>query len=469
MAAPRKSAAPARTGFPPAPEEGRAARRDYGSRRAPPPPAALGPAGSRSPARGASWEPSALQREVSEIGVLVSVQLCGGCLKTCYSRLATCGSPKINAKFIWVCRENIFRIRKALGDYKLCNLSPQLYYTIGKEQWSLKTSLSVEESLSLDSLSKHLAQLLMSLVKRLKIHLSILKVSVNYFPNSAITLEAIKCALSEKQLNLVTHWVTQQRLTFSEAVGDSIYDSEKVESSNESKCLALAQVTYGQSGTHKKVALCLCIQSRISGAMDYIQQLEHFFSDDYFFLLQNCPSTALIRCFSQQWLRKPPFSSVGTTILSFISANHKKHGFELLEEMSKKNALEQVILNDTVCTLEDWNKIAVACAENKHEKLSQKIVSILTSQDGVFENSPLEDEKDAKIMEHVFWSSVPLCISFHYAESSKGRRISSGSLWRAGRLSTDLLSFNQVQLHRLHTQAKQRRQRRVPKEQDESS
>lgn len=56
MAAPRKSAAPARTGFPPAPEEGRAARRDYGSRRAPPSPAALGHAGSRSPGRGVPWE-----------------------------------------------------------------------------------------------------------------------------------------------------------------------------------------------------------------------------------------------------------------------------------------------------------------------------------------------------------------------------------------------------------------------------
>lgn len=32
------------------------------------------------------------------------------------------------------------------------------------------------------------------------------------------------------------------------------------------------------------------------------------------------------------------------------------------------DALEQVILNDTVCTLEDWSKIAVARAENKHEK-----------------------------------------------------------------------------------------------------
>ncbi|KAM9196808.1 clathrin heavy chain linker domain-containing protein 1 [Mergus octosetaceus] len=206
-------------------------------------------------------------------------------------------------------------------------------------------------------------------------------------PNLPVTLEAIKCALSEKQLNLVNHWVTQQRLTFSEAVGDLIYDYGKEEPNNMLECLALAQAAYGHSGAYKKVALCLCKQGRIAGAVDYIQQVEHFSLDDYFFLLENCPSTALIRCLSQQWIRKPPFSSMGATILSFILAEHKKHGFQLLEEMNNKNALEKIILSDTVSTLEDWNKIAVTCAENKHEKLSQKMVSVLTSQDGVFDNS----------------------------------------------------------------------------------
>ncbi|KAM6128279.1 clathrin heavy chain linker domain-containing protein 1 [Pterocles gutturalis] len=64
------------------------------------------------------------------------------------------------------------------------------------------------------------------------------------------------------------------------------------------------------------------------------------------------------------------------------------------------NLIHWIILNDTVCTLEDCNKIAIACAENKHGKLSHKILSILTSQDGVFENL---QSKDARIMEHVFW------------------------------------------------------------------
>ncbi|XP_025930161.1 clathrin heavy chain linker domain-containing protein 1 isoform X4 [Apteryx rowi] len=94
--------------------------------------------------------------------------------------------------------------------------------------------------------------------------------------NSAMTLDAVKCALSEKQLNTVMHWVTQQRLMFSEALGDVIYDYGKVEPSSLSKCLALAQIVYDQSGIHKKVALCLYKQGQIYTAVDYIRQLKPF-------------------------------------------------------------------------------------------------------------------------------------------------------------------------------------------------
>lgn len=87
--------------------------------------------------------------------------------------------------------------------------------------------------------------------------------------------------------------------------------------------------------------------------------------------------------------------------------------------------LEQVIQNDTVCSLEDWNKIAVACAENKHEKLSQEIVSILTSQDGVFENSPLEGEKDARIKNGTRFLVVFVCNNRGSSYSSQAKKPSS--------------------------------------------
>ncbi|XP_053878492.1 clathrin heavy chain linker domain-containing protein 1 isoform X1 [Malaclemys terrapin pileata] len=221
---------------------------------------------------------------------------------------------------------------------------------------------------------------------------------------AAMTLEAIKCALFEKQLNLVMHWVTQQRLTFCEAVGDVIYDYGEVEPFNKSKCLALAQIAYSQCGVHKKAALCLCKQGQICGAMDYIQQFKQLTLDDYLFLLKNCPSIELIHCLTQEWNEKPALLSIGATILSLIETDHKEHGLQLLEEinMGEKNALEQVILNDMVCTLEGWKNIADTCAENKHEKLSQEILSILTSQEGVVQISPFDDDDDVKIMEHVF-------------------------------------------------------------------
>ncbi|XP_075004053.1 clathrin heavy chain linker domain-containing protein 1 [Calonectris borealis] len=212
--------------------------------------------------------------------------------------------------------------------------------------------------------------------------------AAGHLPRSVITLEGIKCALSEKQLNLVTRWVKQQRFTFSEAVGDIIYDYEKVEPSNESKCLALAQVVYGQSGALKEVALCLCKRGRISGAMSYFQQLEHFCLDLISFLFFNS-------VFYNRSIKTV------NDLCSMLTMNSTKL---IRANVGSVNgvvffldALEQVILNDTVYTLEDWRKIAVACAENNHERLSQKIVSILTSQDGMFESSPLEDEKDARL------------------------------------------------------------------------
>ncbi|KGL79725.1 Clathrin heavy chain linker domain-containing protein 1, partial [Tinamus guttatus] len=220
---------------------------------------------------------------------------------------------------------------------------------------------------------------------------------------SAMTLDAVKYALAEKQLNIVMHWVTQERLMFSEALGDVLYDHGKVDPSNLSKCLALAQIVYDQSGVHRKVALCLYKQGQIYTAVDYIRQLEYFSLDDYLFLLENCTATELAYHLGEEWFRNPPLSSLGSTVLALLSTDHRKHGFQLLEEMSKKNTLEQMILNDTVCTVEGWKKIADSCAEDKHEELSQQIISIITSQDGVFESTALEDEKDAVLMEHVFW------------------------------------------------------------------
>ncbi|XP_016846201.1 clathrin heavy chain linker domain-containing protein 1 isoform X1 [Anolis carolinensis] len=218
-----------------------------------------------------------------------------------------------------------------------------------------------------------------------------------------LTTEVIKCALAEKRLDLVMHWLTLHKLELSEAAGDAIYNHAEVDKHNKSQYFALAQIAYSACKVHKKAALCLCRQGQIFGAMDYLHQFHRLPTEDYIFLLKHCPGAELFGCLTQEWRGKPALLSFGETILSLMYTEHKMHCIWLLEEVAKegKEVLAQMIVTDTVCTVEEWNEIAEMCLENKKEKLFNLIISVLANQEGVVK-IPDDDQEDAKLMEHVF-------------------------------------------------------------------
>ncbi|KAM9656771.1 LOW QUALITY PROTEIN: clathrin heavy chain linker domain-containing protein 1 [Morphnus guianensis] len=163
------------------------------------------------------------------------------------------------------------------GRLKLWNLSPQLYCTIGKEQGSLKTTCSSFVSCKCYFCLGKIGQDCHPARSPLSDHEKENRMSGSVLLSCRLGLNHNKVTEHTSNAGFFYYLVFFQ-LTFSEAVGDIIYDYGKVEPSDKSKCLALAEVVYGQSGAHKKVALCLCEQHQISGAMGYIQQLEHFSS-----------------------------------------------------------------------------------------------------------------------------------------------------------------------------------------------
>nr|XP_031322919.1 clathrin heavy chain linker domain-containing protein 1 isoform X2 [Camelus dromedarius] len=217
--------------------------------------------------------------------------------------------------------------------------------------------------------------------------------------DAELTLEGIKCGLSEKRLDLVVNWVTQERLTFSEEAGDVIFDYGEQDTYNKSKCLALAQIIYSECGLHKKVLLCLCKQGQIHGAMEYIQQFK-FTSDDLMQLIKLCPHTELIQCLTKEWNGKPPSLSFSLVILHLFSVDMKKVGVKLLQEINK-DAVEHFMIKDPFCSLEKWQEVANICLQNGFDKLSNDIMSILRSQAGVTEIS--EEDDVVNLMQHVFW------------------------------------------------------------------
>ncbi|KAF7468438.1 clathrin heavy chain linker domain-containing protein 1 [Marmota monax] len=218
-----------------------------------------------------------------------------------------------------------------------------------------------------------------------------------------LTLEGIKCGLSEKRLDLVINWVTQEKLTFSEKAGDVIYDYGEQDTFNKAKCLALAQIIYSECGLHKKVLLCLCKQGQIHGAIEYLQQFKDFTPDDLMKLITLCPQTELIQCLTEEKNGRPPFLSFGLAILHLFSVNMEKVGIKLLQEINKggTDAVEHLVINDSYCSLEMWQQLANICLQNGFDKLSNDIISILRSQAGVAEIS--EEEDTVNLMEHVFW------------------------------------------------------------------
>ncbi|XP_075060139.1 clathrin heavy chain linker domain-containing protein 1 [Mixophyes fleayi] len=220
--------------------------------------------------------------------------------------------------------------------------------------------------------------------------------------NAALTLEGVTCALSYDRIELVVHWVTQQRITFSEALGDVIWDYGEKETRHKVTCLALGQLIYRKCSLLRKTALCMCLQGQIQGALDYTYQTKRFLLDDYLFLLKECPTAELIHGLTREWNDNPAALSVGQVMLSLIYTDYKEYGFEMLQNIHSCGdiALDHVILNDVVCTPEGWVEIAEECSNNNYRILSDKIMSIVISQDGVVE-IPSKDE-DAKIMEHVF-------------------------------------------------------------------
>ncbi|XP_078086009.1 clathrin heavy chain linker domain-containing protein 1-like isoform X6 [Mustelus asterias] len=140
------------------------------------------------------------------------------------------------------------------------------------------------------------------------------------------------------------------------------------------------------------------------GILNNLEVMERF-KDDYLFLLSKCPSTELIQCLTHEWNGNPAVFSTGIAVLWLISNDHKEVGFHLLKEVydSGQGALEQIILNDTHCTLEDWQDIADACNIQNYNALADSIFTVLTSQEGgtVITITTDDDNDGARLTEHV--------------------------------------------------------------------
>ncbi|XP_031434839.1 clathrin heavy chain linker domain-containing protein 1 isoform X2 [Clupea harengus] len=213
-------------------------------------------------------------------------------------------------------------------------------------------------------------------------------------PSEELSVESVRCALQHNFVELVTHWVTQRRLTYSEALGDVICGHGDKKLRITDTCLALAQMVYAACGLHRKAALTMCKRGLTFGAMEFIHQHKDFTDDDCMSVLSGCPSLSLLQALTQQYKGRPPVLSVGYACCSLLNSDLEDLALELLQEIhtDKQGSLEKTITEDAWCSAEDWSEIANRCDWKKYHQLAQEINNILQFLPG---------RADSRLMDHV--------------------------------------------------------------------
>uniref|UniRef100_W5LLY0 Translin-associated factor X-interacting protein 1 N-terminal domain-containing protein n=1 Tax=Astyanax mexicanus TaxID=7994 RepID=W5LLY0_ASTMX len=221
-------------------------------------------------------------------------------------------------------------------------------------------------------------------------------------PGERMSLEGVRCALQYNYIQLATFGVTQQRLSYSEELGDMICNHGDKDPRIADTCLALAQIIFTACGAVKKAVLSMCRRGLTSGALEHIYKNRDFTVEDLIFVLRECPSLSLLEDLTQPYGGNPALLSVGFICHYLLSAGLEDLAFQLLEKIytDGQGALQQTILDDVMCSAEGWSEIAARCVQRERPQLAQGIISTLLSQPGAM--CLPQEQESAKLMEHVF-------------------------------------------------------------------
>ncbi|KAM4591918.1 clathrin heavy chain linker domain-containing protein 1-like [Odontesthes bonariensis] len=215
--------------------------------------------------------------------------------------------------------------------------------------------------------------------------------------SAPVSLHGVRWALQQSNTQLVTHAVTQNKLTFTEELGDALTEHAQNNPTVADVCLALAAVVYQACGIDRKTALSMCRRGLIHSAAEFMKQCEDVTADDCMWVLRCSPSPQLL-----QLLTDPPaILSVGVACAALLADPQRQHlALQLLDSFASREGLEDVILEDGGSSVDVWTDVASLCSGLKREDLSRTVRSVLLNQSGTGVRSP--DLDGGRLMEHVF-------------------------------------------------------------------
>ncbi|XP_036978626.1 clathrin heavy chain linker domain-containing protein 1-like isoform X2 [Acanthopagrus latus] len=218
-----------------------------------------------------------------------------------------------------------------------------------------------------------------------------------------LSLQLVRCFLQHGATQLVSHAVTHNKLTFTEQLGDALTEHAQKNSGVADLCVTLATIAYEACRLDRKTALSMCRRGLIHSAAEFMKHSRDLTAEDCIWVLRHSPSLTLLQLLTEPQQGLAAILSVGVACSTLLSEPQQQElALQLLDSfMSRgRGVLEEVILEDSMSSVDIWTDVASLCSDLNRDDLSQAVLSILLDQSGTRVLSP--DLEGARLVEHVF-------------------------------------------------------------------
>ncbi|XP_034407391.1 clathrin heavy chain linker domain-containing protein 1-like [Cyclopterus lumpus] len=219
---------------------------------------------------------------------------------------------------------------------------------------------------------------------------------------AALSLQLVHSSLQQGATQLITHAVNNNKLTFSEGLGDILTEHAQKNPGVADLCLALATTVYMACRLDRKTALSLCRRGFIHSAAEFMNHCQDLSAEDCMWVLYRSPSLSLLQLLTTPQQGQAAILSVGVACYTLLADPQQQLALQLLDSFVSKGrgVLEEVILQDSSSSVDVWTVVASLCSELNRADLSRAIRSVLLDQSGTRILSP--DPEGARLMDHVF-------------------------------------------------------------------
>lgn len=196
-------------------------------------------------------------------------------------------------------------------------------------------------------------------------------------PNASMSHESVLCALNQNRLDLLAHWIAQDRLTLTEALGDEIFGWGKTHHQQSAVALALSQQVYTRLSLHRAAAGCLVRQGRVCQAVEYASQHDALSQQDYRKLLETVPSIKLGLLLVRKSIL--PLGEVYNTLeaagLDAAQLPQSIYNQNNRDSVNSSKALRDAVFSDKGTPYEDWEKMAGSLQGAGHQGAAIEVMA----------------------------------------------------------------------------------------------